>query len=36
VDPTGSAGLAGLLALRRSGVIGEHDKVAILFTGIKR
>ena len=36
VDPTGSSGLAGLLALRRSGVIGEHDKAAVLFTGIKR
>src|ERR1022692_1052052 len=33
VDPTGSSGLAGLLALRRSGVVGEHDKAAILFTG---
>jgi threonine synthase len=36
VDPTGSSGLAGLLALRRSGVIGAHDKVAILFTGVRR
>ena len=36
VDPTGSSGLAGLLALRRSGVVGEHDKVAILFTGVQR
>ncbi len=36
VDPTGSAGLAGLLALRRSGVIGARDKVAVLFTGIQR
>ena len=36
VDPTGSSGLAGLLALRRSGVIGEHDQVAILFTGVQR
>jgi len=36
VDPTGSAGLAGLLALRRSGVVGEHDKVAVLFTGVQR
>jgi threonine synthase len=36
VDPTGSSGLAGLLALRRSGVIGDHDRVAVLFTGIQR
>jgi threonine synthase len=36
VDPTGSSGLAGLLALRRSGVIGERDRVAILFTGVQR
>jgi threonine synthase len=36
VDPTGSSGLAGLLALRRSGVIGDHDRVAILFTGVQR
>ena len=36
VDPTGSSGLAGLLALRRSGVVGAHDKAAILFTGVRR
>jgi threonine synthase len=36
VDPTGSAGLAGLAGLRRSGVVGEHDRVAILFTGLQR
>jgi threonine synthase len=36
VDPTGSAGLAGLLALRRSGVIAATDRAAILFTGAQR
>jgi len=35
-DPTGSAGLAGLLQLRRSGQIGDHDRAAVLFTGIQR
>ena len=36
VDPTGSAGLAGLIELRRSGEIGDHDRVAVLFTGLRR
>jgi threonine synthase len=36
VDPTGSAGLAGLLALRAAGEIGDDDRVAVLFTGIDR
>jgi threonine synthase len=36
VDPTGSAGLAGLLEMRRSRAIGDHDRVAVLFTGIQR
>jgi threonine synthase len=36
VDPTGSSGLAGLAELRRSGQIGEHDRAAVLFTGIQR
>ena len=36
VDPTGSSGLAGLLELRRSGQIGDHDRVAVLFTGLQR
>jgi len=35
-DPTGSAGLAGLLELRRSGAIGDTDRAAVLFTGIQR
>jgi threonine synthase len=36
VDPTGSSGLAGLLEMRRSGAIGDHDRAAVLFTGIQR
>ena len=36
VDPTGSSGLAGLLEMRRSGDIGDHDRAAVLFTGIQR
>jgi threonine synthase len=35
-DPTGTAGLAGLLALRDAGVIGDAERVAVLFTGIDR
>jgi threonine synthase len=36
VDPTGSAGLAGLLELRRLGVVAADARVAVLFTGIVR
>ena len=36
VDPTGSAGLAGLLALRRSGRITSDERAAVLFTGVLR
>jgi threonine synthase len=36
VDPTGSAGLAGLLALRADGRIGEGERIAVLFTGVVR
>lgn len=36
VDATGSAGLAGLLALRRSGAVGDQDRVVVLFTGVQR
>jgi threonine synthase len=36
VDPTGSAGLAGLVHLRREGVIGPGESVAVLFTGVIR
>jgi threonine synthase len=36
VDATGSSGLAGLLELRRSGEIADHERVAVLFTGRQR
>ncbi|HYM97223.1 MAG TPA: pyridoxal-phosphate dependent enzyme [Candidatus Sulfotelmatobacter sp.] len=36
VDHTGSAGLAGLMALVRSGSVGADENVAVLFTGVKR
>ena len=36
VDPTGSSGLAGLFEMRRSGQVGDHDRVAVLFTGLER
>ncbi len=36
VDHTGSAGLAGLLQLRRDGVVAAGDRVAVLFTGGRR
>lgn len=36
VDATGTAGLAGLLEMRRSGAIGAGDHVAVLFTGVRR
>ena len=36
VDPTGSSGLAGLLQMRRDKRIGDHDRVAVLFTGLER
>ena len=35
-DPTGSAGLAGLLDLLESGAVGPDQRVAVLFTGIRR
>jgi threonine synthase len=36
VDPTGAAGLAGLLRLRQRGEIGADETIAVLFTGIRR
>ncbi len=36
VDPTGSSGLAGLMALLRQERIGPQETVAVLFTGIRR
>jgi threonine synthase len=36
VDPTGTSGLAGLLALRRAGIGSAGERVAVLFTGAER
>ncbi len=36
VDATGSSGLAGLIALRDAGEIGDGERVAVLFTGARR
>jgi threonine synthase len=36
VDPTGTAGLAGLLDLVARGVTKPDDRVAVLFTGVDR
>ncbi|MGZ4340127.1 MAG: pyridoxal-phosphate dependent enzyme [Gaiellaceae bacterium] len=36
VDPTGSSGLAGVLALRDAGAVGDDERVAVLFTGVDR
>ena len=36
VDATGSAGLAGLLALHREGRIAADERIAVLFTGAVR
>jgi threonine synthase len=36
VDETGSAGLAGLAQLCRRGLIGPHERAAVLFTGARR
>lgn len=36
VDHTGSAGLAGLLQLVKEGVVKAHERVAVLFTGVRR
>jgi threonine synthase len=35
-DPTGTAGLAGLMALVRAGVVAGDERVAVLFTGVER
>ncbi|MDE3026463.1 MAG: pyridoxal-phosphate dependent enzyme, partial [Acidobacteriota bacterium] len=35
-DPTGTAGLAGLLALRDAGEVDDDERVAVLFTGATR
>ena len=36
VDETGAAGLAGVLELRRRGILAAHERVAVLFTGARR
>jgi threonine synthase len=36
VDPTGSSGLAGLVALHAAGRVGADERVAALFTGVTR
>jgi threonine synthase len=36
VDHTGSSGLAGLLALRATGDVGDDERVALLYTGVVR
>ena len=36
VDATGTAGLAGLLRLRETGLVGDGDHVVVLFTGLDR
>lgn len=36
VDPTGTAGFAGLLDLQRRGELDEHESVAVIFTGVRR
>ena len=36
VDPTGTSGLAGLLAAHRAGVVAEGARVGVLFTGVDR
>ena len=36
VDPTGTAGLAGLLDLVAAGDVGPDDRVVVLFTGLDR
>ena len=35
-SPTGTAGLAGLMKLRREGLVGPGERVAVLFTGVER
>ena len=35
-DATGTAGLAGLLALAADGVLGADERVGVVFTGVRR
>jgi threonine synthase len=36
VDHTGSAGMAGLIDMRRRGEVGPDETVAVVFTGVRR
>jgi threonine synthase len=36
VDHTGSAGFAGLIALWRHGMISPDERVAVIFSGVRR
>jgi threonine synthase len=36
VDPTGTAGLAGLIELRAQSLLPDGEKCAVLFTGVER
>lgn len=36
VSPTGSSGLAGLLALLTAGAVGGDERVAVVFSGVRR
>ena len=35
-EPTGTAGLAGLIQMQRAGLIGPGESSAVLFTGVER
>jgi threonine synthase len=35
-DHTGTSGLAGLMEMRDRGELGAHERVAVLFTGVRR
>jgi hypothetical protein len=35
VDPTGTAGLAGLIELRAQGAVPHGERVAVLFSGVE-
>ncbi len=35
-DPTGTSGLAGLIALRQAGAVADHERCVVLFTGAER
>lgn len=36
VDETGSAGLAGLMALLGRGIVAPHERAGVLFSGVRR